>query len=376
MTAKNGRKDGSLPIQVRNPRKLKMSTIDCERVPLGETGDYKACVARLPNDELLLTMFHMHKQNDGKTLEQNMLFRSGDGGTTWSGPQNLDLLGREPYLTVLKDGTVFVTGHLLANDVRNRYDYIHGYVHRSTDSGRTWETTRIGAEDTGSSERPRFTRNVLELSDGTLLMGADCMRGRPCHMWCSTDRGTTWDRSQPCNPAGFQSRFAFFGGEAWLWQARSGKIIGFIRVESSDYPIKRLGGIVSHSDADDHETIWESTDNGRTFRYVDDFGEYGQMYPSLLRLQDGRLLYTFTVRSQNPPLGVQALIGTEQEDGFTFDFESDRLVLDSKTPLDKSQGGGFGPTVQLRNGTLVTSYTYRGADDQTHAEVVRWDLPD
>src|SRR5207245_2359614 len=41
-----------------------------------------------------------------------------DGGKTWSEPKELDLLGREPYLTVLKDGTVFITGHLLANPVR------------------------------------------------------------------------------------------------------------------------------------------------------------------------------------------------------------------------------------------------------------------
>ena len=371
---KNSRADP--PILVRNPQKLQTSTIDCERVPVGEKGDYKPCVAVLPNGELLLTMFHMNERAEGKVLEQNLLFRSGDGGRTWSDPQKLVLLGREPYFTVLRDGTVFMTGHLLANDVRNTLGYIHGYVHLSNDAGKTWETTRIDAGDTGSSDRPRFTRNVLELADGTLLMGADCMRGKPCYMWRSTDRGRTWDRTRTCDPIGFQSRFAFFGGEAWLWQARSGKIIGFIRVESSEYPIKRFGEIVSHSDADDHEMIWESVDNGKTFRCARDFGEYGQMYPSVLRLRDGRLLYTFTVRSQNPPLGVQALIGIEHDDGFTFDFESDRLILDSKTPTDKSQGGGFGPTVQLGDGTLVTSYSYRGADDDTHAEVVRWTLPE
>jgi hypothetical protein len=32
-------------------------------------------------------------------------------------------------------------------------------------------------------------------------------------------------------------------------------------------------------------------------------------------------------------------------------------------------------TVQLEDGTLVTSYSYRGADDRTHLEVVRWKLP-
>jgi len=44
-----------------------------------------------------------------------------------------------------------------------------------------------------------------------------------------------------------------------------------------------------------------------------------------LRLQDGRLLYTYTQRALDPPLGVRALVGTEQKDGFTFDFNADRL---------------------------------------------------
>ena len=50
-------------------------------------------------------------------------------------------------------------------------------------------------------------------------------------------------------------------------------------------------------------------------------------------------------------------------------------MLDTRTPVGKYQGGGFGPTVQLEDGTLVTSYSYRGEDDKTHLEVVRWKPP-
>ena len=92
-------------------------------------------------------------------------------------------------------------------------------------------------------------------------------------------------------------------------------------------------------------------------------------------LHDRRLLLTFTVRSRRPPLGVRAILGEELNDGFRFDFDHDRLMLDTKTPSDKSQGGGFGPTVQLDDGTLVTSYSYRGEDNKTHVEVVRWRAP-
>jgi hypothetical protein len=108
---------------------------------------------------------------------------------------------------------------------------------------------------------------------------------------------------------------------------------------------------------------------------VQDFGDYGEMYMSILRLADKRLLLTFTVRDLKPPLGARAILGIETEDDFKFDFQHDRLMLDTRTPIGKQQGGGFGPTVQLADGTLVTSYSYRGEDDQTHLEVVHWRLP-
>jgi hypothetical protein len=40
-----------------------------------------------------------------------------------------------------------------------------------------------------------------------------------------------------------------------------------------------------------------------------------------------------------------------------------------------AQGGGFGNTLQLKDGGLISCCTYRGADNQTHLEVVRWRLP-
>ncbi len=132
-------------------------------------------------------------------------------------------------------------------DVRNTESYIHSYVHRSADGGKTWSTLKIGAEDVPGVTEKSWThasRNVLELQDGTLILGVSAGRVR--------DRKT------------------------------------------------------------------------------------------------GR---------------------------FCFDFKSDRLVLDEKTPTDKPSGGGFGNTVQLPGGQLVSAYTYRGEDGNVHAEVLRWALP-
>lgn len=347
-----------------------------ERIPLGVPGDYKPCVARLPDGELLLTAFHQHQRDGNRVMEQTLLFRSLDGGKSWSPPESLDLLGREPYLSVMRDGTIFITGHLLANDVRNTVGYTTGYVHRSTDRGKTWQTLRIESEEIKPKASNHTSRNVLELADGTILMGVDYDGGDgPYFLWKSLDGGKTWPVKQRFVPENFKSIYGFFGGEAWLWQARSGKIWVLVRVDSNELPIQDRP-IRAGNDQADHFIRFSSADGGRSFQRIDDFGDYGEMYMSLLRLKDQRLLLTFTVRDLNPPLGVRAFVGAETDDGFEFDFRKDRLVLDAKTPIGTAQGGGFGPTVQLDDGTLVTSYSYRGEDNEPHLEVVRWRLPE
>lgn len=362
-------------IEIVDRETLPPGKIACTRIPLGEPGDYKPCVAQLPDGELLLTAFHQYMKDGGKVLEQTLLFRSKDGGQTWSKPEALDLLGREPYLTILKDGTIFLTGHLLAQDIRNTFGYTTGFLHRSTDRGKTWQSIRIPSEELKPKASNHTSRNVLEMADGTLLFGVDYDGGDgPYYVWRSTDRGATWERSRKCEPVEFKSMYGFFGGETWLWSARSGKVWALVRVDSKEFPIEGRA-IAAKDDQSDHFILYASTDQGITFRRVKDFGDYGEMYMSILRLADMRLLLTFTVRDLKPPLGVRAVPGTETEDGFEFDFRHDRLMLDARTPIGKPQGGGFGPTVQLADGTLVTSYSYRGDDDQTRLEVVRWRLP-
>lgn len=362
-------------IEIANRRFLHVDSLAAERIPLGEPDDYKPCIAQLPNGELLLSAFHQHKRSGNKVLEQTLLFRSRDGGRTWSPPEKLDLLGREPYLTVLKDGTVFLTGHLLANDVRNSWGYTTGFLHRSTDGGRSWQSLRVESESVKPKASNHTSRNVLPLADGSLLVGVDYDGGGgPYFVWRSTDGGKTWDQSQRTVPRDFQSIYGFFGGETWLWQARSGKIWALVRVDSNEFPIQGRP-IKAGNDQADHFILFASGDGGKTFDRIRDFGDYGEMYMSLLRLHDKRLLLTFTVRDLKPPLGVRALLGIETDDGFEFDFTHDRLLLDTKTPIGTAQGGGFGPTVQLADGTLVTSCSYRGSDGLTHLEVVRWRLP-
>lgn len=369
------------PVPVLHPKKLGADKLPAQRIAVGVPDDYKPCVALLPGGELLLVAFHQHKLGGGKIREDMLLFRSRDGGRTWSSPQTLDLLGREPYFSVLRHGTVFVTVHLIKQDVRNTLGCVHSYLHRSTDAGKTWATLPITAEDLpGAPENAwvHTSRNVLELADGSLILGVSAPKGID-FLWRSADKGKTWDKGLACAFHGIDKAKLWWPlmAETVFCQAPNGDLLGLFRVDPRVFPAlsdielpKELGDQVERL------VVFRSTDGGQNWRLDKELGSwYGEMYPAVLRLNDGRLLLTFTVRSLRPPLGVRAVLGAETPNGFVFDFKSDRVVLSAKTPEGKSSGGGFGPTILLSDGTLVTAYSYRTADDKTHLEVVRWRLP-
>ncbi len=123
--------------------------------------------------------------------------------------------------------------------------------------------------------------------------------------------------------------------------------------------------------------LWESTDDGKTWskhREHGTFGTYGEMYPRFLKLKDGRLLLTFTVRSNSTDghaLGLRGICS--YDDGESWDFTHDRLIIEAQN--QGASGGGFGNTVQLDDETLVSCYSYRGKDKKTHIETIRWRLP-
>lgn len=371
--------DGQDFIRVRDPVTLP-ERIPAERIPVGIPADYKPCLAPLPGGDLLLVMFHSVGAGGGKVREDMILYRSPDGGRTWGERRVLPLLGREPYFSVLQDGTLFITTHLLAQDIRNTDGYIHSYVHRSADGGATWSTLKIVAEDVPGAAPRTWThtsRNILELSDGALILGVSAGSSID-YLWRSTDKGRTWDKSLACKVEGFDvTRQGFpWHAETVFTQAPNGDLLGIARCFSGALPPLASTEVPQGNDNVERMALFRSRDGGATWTLEPEMGnDYGEHYQALLRLDAGRLLLTFTVRALRPPLGVQAVLGRATDDGFTLDFQHDRLILDEKTPAAQPSGGGFGNTVRLSDGTLVTAYTYRSADRTTHAEVVRWKLP-
>ena len=124
-------------------------------------------------------------------------------------------------------------------------------------------------------------------------------------------------------------------------------------------------------------TIYKSVDGGLTWTALEDLGTaeqegYGQHYPRVTRLNDGRLMMTFTKRGVNEPLGLRAIFS--DDDGQTWNFDSDHIIIDENTPSGMASGGGFGNTIQLSDGSLVSCYSYRDSSGNIQMEVVRWRL--
>jgi hypothetical protein len=385
------------PILIRNPSRMSSNMLAARRVSMGIADDQKPSLVRLPNDELILVAFHIHPRHDPMQpfRSETALFRSRDGGETWSPRQVIEVKGIEPYLTVVGEGVILATSHLHAADALNDSGLTHSYLHRSANGGLTWTPLRIDPKFAPGAAPNAITltsRNALELRDGTILLGVS---GGSSHtsLRQSTNSGITWEHRCICQFEDLDTtRLASpLMGEAVLWEAACGDILAICRVDPAEIP-----GMVPASSLSDYEPrlhdqhdwllLLRSTDGGCRWRIDQALGsDYGEMYPSILRLHDRRLLLTFTVRSLHPPLGVNAVIGEELPMGFAFDFNNDRFVIDQKTPHDQISGGGYGPTVELKNGTLVTAYSYRGGDEFTQVdsfvalkhriEVVRWRLP-
>ena len=199
------------------------------------------------------------------------------------------------------------------------------------------------------------------------------------YLWRSRNSGGTWDKSLNPDTAGWIDVDGFFS-QSTTYRAASGKLLHPVRVDRTG-PHWLLPGTEmieqEAGDQGDRTMLWESLNHGASWQKHDGhgtFGTYGEMYPRFLKLKDGRLLLTFTVRSNTSDghaLGLRAIIS--YDDGDTWDFHHDRLVIDAQNI--GASGGGFGNTVQLDDGTLVSCYSYRGDDGATHVETVRWRLP-
>ena len=386
-----------LPIKVAHPRLLPGADIPAHRTRLGIANDYKPWIARLKNGALLIVAFCYggvpnNELAKGKPyLERAVFWRSSDGGKNW-GPreERLDIHGREFSLNCLADGTLLMPCHFLSVDAANKAGHTYSKVFRSTDHARTWSELRIGPDGFPPRAQTATDWSVVELPDPAdpkktlIIFGVSMQHGKklaPSHvyLWRSRDSGRTWNKDLKPDTADWSDVDGFFS-QSTTHRTTSGKLLHAVRVDRTG-PHWRLSGAknlkTEAGDQGDRMMLWESRDSGRSWRKHGTGGRcgtYGEMYPRFLKLTDGRLLLTFTVRSNSTDgyaLGLRAI--ASHDDGETWDFTHDRLVIDYQN--QGPSGGGFGNTIELDDGSLVSCYSFRGRDGMTHVEAVRWRLP-
>jgi hypothetical protein len=160
------------------------------------------------------------------------LYKSTDGGDTWTGPLGKDKLGGKGIGDILiKSGdpdTLYVgtvtalrgmSSVCCSGVTRPVPDAAKWGLYKSTDGGESWSFIHNGSADpaecTGSAAEwanqgvcsPRGVRYVeADPSDPDTLYASSYARG----IWRSADEGATWTQIKPAlNPAVFQTRAAF-----------------------------------------------------------------------------------------------------------------------------------------------------------------------
>ena len=383
----------SLPVIVENPKRILNWRLDAERVTLGKRF-YKPSMALLPDGELIVVALSgTEKLGGGKFHSRNFLWRSANGGRTWSEPREVpELYGREQWLTATSDGLLFSTGKLAPTDVRNEEGVQHSYVHRSVDGGRSWERQRVRIQGVKPDARVLPKRNIVELPGGTLFFGAGVQRMQPgLDSWVltSTDRGKTWGQGPKVRIGKYRGEpydnVDAFYTEDFTFLTDSGALRHFVRCgpPSPMYPMRDERPVPQTNDSGDRTLMCVSKDRGESWSDLVDWGDYGQMYPRVVRLRSGRYLATFTQRGAVYPLGLRAVL-SEDGEGSRWSFDTDRIILDGQTPWGAISGGGYGNTVELADGTLVSCYSTRGEmatafsdphqAESIYSEIVRWRL--
>lgn len=307
------------------------------------------------------------------------LFRSRDGGKTWTWPQTLcdgPTDDRDAGILVTDKGTILVTtftsnayvptlndeikrraegkGNFsderfekwmsvhrrVADDVREKE--LGSWIFRSNDNGVNWEARQRVAVNS--------PHGPVQRTDGTLFYPG-------CELWTPERRVAVWASSDDGQSWEFLSQIPTRSGDD---PQHYHELHG---VEAADGTL--VVQIRNHNNTSAHETLQcESSDGGKTWSQPHEIGVWG--LPShLLRLADGRLLMTYGHR--RAPFGNQARVSADC--GKTW---SDPIILAGN---EIGRDLGYPSTVQMSDGTLVSVW-YEQPESGKNAvvQMVKWRL--
>ena len=88
----------------------------------------------------------------------------------------------------------------MSQEIRNQDGYTYSVIHRSVDAGHSWTTTRLEAIEFRPQTISLGSRNILELQDGSLMVGvSEHALNSQSSIWRSLDDGTSWSMKYPAH---------------------------------------------------------------------------------------------------------------------------------------------------------------------------------
>jgi len=307
----------------------------------GDWGDYEAFpdVTRAKNGDIIVVFYagYGHVSNPTPALPKGgrvCMVRSKDGGKTWEKPETVvdtDTDDRDPSIACLSDGTLLVSFFTSTYFPNGKGRVCETWVVRSEDDGKTWgkpikvpspfyteeEVRRAFAEKSGWLATA-VSDPVHELSDGTLAL---MIYGKPIKgisvpaMARSRDKGRTWgditvidektgqtnahthyeptivelpDKTilcmlRPC----MCKTLSRDGGRTWT----PAELIG--HRGDAPYLLLTSDGLLICAHRHPGTAVSISTDLGKTWNKPIMIDRHGGAYPSLLELDDGRIMIIY-----------------------------------------------------------------------------------
>jgi hypothetical protein len=321
------------------------------RTRIGEIGNYKAGMTRLPNGKLVAAVC---REREGRSDFDILVYESSDVGLSWRRINRTPLCGKEPSLTTLPDGAMVLT--VQGGKTGCGPDGVKeaNPISRSVDGGVTWETHQAPGFD--------YPRNLIVEPDGSLLMvragqqpgKTEDETGPDFELCRSRDGGRTWTCGAGKVP------WDSYHGEVCAIRLRSGKLLAATRRSA---PGTRDG----HGNGE--MMLTESSDGGKTWAKPWHMSNIGEVHTYLTELRDGRLLASYT--NYHLPFGTSAVVS--RNGGKSWD-----LAHTVQLALSAEAQGGWPVTLELPDGSLITAYAvtaYAKQPKKFACEVVRWRLP-